>query len=136
MYNDSRKSNLSKILNSRLFLLASLVILILVSFGLAKIIYRRLQIKKEIFSLDEKIQTLEKSNSNLVHLIDYLNTDTYKEESARTELGLKKPDETVVVIKDELNSNQTDMFPELVLNENKEPKLGNPQKWWNYFFKN
>jgi len=131
MYNRPRQSFLTKLLDSKFFLVASLAILILVSFALFKIVYQRIQIKKEVNSLEEKIQTLEKNNLDLAHLIDYLNTDSFKEESARKELDLKKPEEKVVVItkKDKPPKEENIENP-----ENNKSLISNPQKWWQYFF--
>lgn len=133
MYHSSKKSRILKILNSKLFLIAGLFGLVLVSFGLYKIIHQRIQIKKETINLNEKIQELEKSNSELTHLIDYLNTNTYKEESARSQLGLKKPEEKVIVITKKPDSKPVDP-PAPTNPEEQLIKSSNPLKWWLYFF--
>ena len=127
-----KNSSNSKILNSKLFFIVSLVVLVSINFGLFKIIYKRIQIKKEVSSLDEKIQTLEKSNTKLTHLIDYLNTDAFKEKTARSELGLKKPDEKVVVIVKQDSILQNPISNETSTSLSKIHT--NPQKWWQYFF--
>lgn len=127
-----RDSQTSKILNSKLIFIIALIILLAICFGLSKIIYRRLQIKKEVNSLDKKIETLKQSHTELTHLQDYLNTDSFREKSARKELGLKKPDENVIVITKGLSSlNSTSSNNSTTTNT----KLSNPHKWWLYFFK-
>jgi len=127
MYIQNRKKSASKFLNSKLIFVVSIVVLIAITFGLSKIIYKRIQVNKEISTLDQKITELEESNSELTNLIDYLNTDAFQEKTARTELGLRKPDENVAVIVKgaELNSAEE---------EDPQENLSNPQKWLQYFF--
>jgi len=136
MYHHQRKTSTAKIINSKIFLIFTLLVLVGVSFGLFKIIYRRIQIKKEITAVEERIETLKNDSSNLVRLLDYLDTKTYKEETARVELGLKKPDETVVVITKKTDNTQLNQDIGLPLEEKKEIKISNPKKWWQYFFEN
>jgi len=105
--------------------------LVLVGFALTKIIYRRLQIKKETTKLEQKIKDLEKNNFELTQLTDYLNTNAYKEKAARGELGLKKPDENVVVIIKEESTKTAIILDNNIIGEDTVP---NHQKWWQYFF--
>ena len=136
MYHRQKKSSIIKTLNSQIFLVVSLLVLCAVSFGLFKITYRKIQIKKEISAIEQKIQSLENSGLKLVHLLDYLNTNSYQEETARIELGYKKPDEKVIVITKESNHNQQNLKTELLQEKEAELKISNPKKWWRYFFKN
>ena len=137
MYHRPKKTSITKILSSQIFLVISLLVLAGVSFGLFKITYRRIQIKKEITAVEKKIQSLENNTLKLAHLLDYLNTSDYQEETARIELGFKKPDEKVIVITKKSGENQLDLTAELSLEKKEtESKISNPKKWWQYFFKN
>ncbi|NQU77207.1 septum formation initiator family protein [Candidatus Falkowbacteria bacterium] len=129
MYNQD--SRLKNFLSSKFFFIISLVVLVLVGFALTKIIYRRLQIKKETTKLEQKIKDLEKNNFELTQLTDYLNTNAYKEKAARGELGLKKPDENVVVIIKEESTKTAIILDNNIIGEDTVP---NHQKWWQYFF--
>lgn len=147
MYHQSKKSLIFKTLNSKIFLLLALLILLAVSFGLAKIIIKHLQIKKEFSNLNKKIESLNKNSVELSNLIDYLNTAAYQEKTARQEFGLKQPDEKVVVITKNNSAVANNFQSNPAAQNNRQPetpgqnalpaadKISNPDKWLRYFFK-
>ena len=115
------------------FQLAAVLILVLVfSLGsaLSKELYREYRIKKEIESLKAEIEAMEKDNYELSQLIEYYQTDEYKEAEARRRLNLKAEGEKVVMIDEKQNT------PEEMKAQEEAQKSGVPNymKWWNYFF--
>ncbi len=92
--------------------------------------YRQQQaIEKEKQSLTSQEQQLTKNNQQLSDSLTYLTSDDFKQRVARVQLNMKKDGEVVY--------NFTDAPAE------QNPQTGaaatgssNPQKWWNYFFKN
>lgn len=135
MIKKENKNLISKILYSQKFLaLIGLILIVLISFPLAKSVSKRYQIDKEIKDLDKEISDVEAKNRDLKQLINYLESDQFVEEKARLNLGLKKQGENVVVIKETALANASS-----TLAENKEGFLknfSNTKKWWNYFFNN
>jgi len=129
-------------LNQKVLALLGLVIIVLISFPLAKSISQRYKIDREIKDLEAEIAELENRNINLKEFIDYLESDQFVEEQARLKLGLKKPDEEVVVIKTEdsqTTNNQANAGSAkkqvLRLGSGQADKpISNLQKWWDYFF--
>jgi cell division protein FtsB len=112
---------------SLLFLLSfSLVLLIFILISLARVSFQAYQIEQEIVSLEKEIRALEQKKKNLNQLIEYAQTEFFKEEEARLKLGLQKPGEKVVVISTPETS--------LVDQKEKDKKTENPIKWWRYFF--
>jgi cell division protein FtsL len=91
-------------------------------------------INKEIDNLQDQISEIESGNSKLGELIKYFNSNAFIEEKARSDLGLKKPGEKVVMIpeslKNDILSRAQNDAKEKDLNE-----LSNQQKWLRYFFK-
>ncbi len=89
---------------------------------------------------EKKTATAQQSfnNEKLKLLIAYYQTPSYQEVEARQRLGLKKPDETVYVVKG-LTTN-TDQSPALSddLYNDIQPAPPAPetniQLWWEYFF--
>ena len=128
-----RSGFINKILYNQKFLaFLGLVIIILISFPLAKIVSQRYKIDQEIKSLSLEISELENTSQDLNKLISYLDSDQFVEEQARLNLGLKKEGENVLIIKDPTDLNKV---PGADNNNNLNPKnLSNPQKWFNYFF--
>jgi len=133
--NRENKNFISRILYSQKFLaLVGLVLIVLISFPLARSISKRYQINKEIKDLDKEIGEVETQNKDLKQLINYLESDQFVEEKARLNLGLKKEGENVVVIKETALANS-----DSTAEENKAASLknfSNTKKWWNYFFNN
>ena len=124
---------INKILYNQKFLaFLGLVIIVLISFPLAKTVSQRYKIDQEIESLGSEISELENTNKDLNKLISYLESDQFVEEQARLNLGLKREGESVLVIKDSAELNKVSGTDDI---DNLNSKnLSNPQKWLNYFF--
>lgn len=101
-------------------------VLLYMFFIVGKTSYQNYQINNKIKALKSDVESLEIENKNLTQDIEYFKTDTYKEKVARQRLGLKKPDENVMVIVPSEESED---------NEVEEEKLSNPEKWWKFFFR-
>jgi len=123
-----KKNIINKIFSFNLFLIGSVLIVVFLGTGLGKEFYRDYQIKKEIDSLQNDINILEKDNYKLSQLIEYYKTDEYKEAEARERFSLKKDGESVVIVK----SGPRVLGDFDIMEENK--NLPNYMKWWNYFF--
>lgn len=134
------RSNLGKrILSSKILLLISLLILIFFSTNLVKEIINRRDLKKEISSLAEEINRLEGRNQELSSMIEYFKSIDFVEKEARTKLNLRKPGEKIIIVAEEETPTSTvepvsESSPRLITAPVK--TLSNPERWWNYFFKN
>ncbi len=120
-----------KTFSFKLFILISALVMIFWGVKLGKEFYKEYQIQKEIDSLKNDIESLEKSNYKLSQLIEYYKTDEYKEAEARKRLNLKKKGEKVVIIEPAAKNaieNKTEK------KNKRDDKLPNYKKWWNYFF--
>ncbi|NQU99489.1 MAG: septum formation initiator family protein, partial [Parcubacteria group bacterium] len=80
----------------KLITLVGMVVLVFVSIALGKEVYRRHQINQEIDAVKQDIEELERKNHEMQALVDYLNTDSFKEIQARQSLGLQKEGEVAV----------------------------------------
>ena len=70
----------------------------------------------------------------LADFIKYLDSESYAEKKARTELGLKRSDEKVIIVpKGSEEKIDTMDNKELQTNNSLAPK-SNIVKWWKYFF--
>jgi len=116
---------------SKTVLIIGLVILVFLSIALGKELLRRYEINQEISGLEEEIAQLEQKNLDLDDLMVYFDTNSFTEKEARQKLGLQKEGETMVIIGENLNSNQ-----EIVVetSQSTAAQSANPEKWWNYFF--
>lgn len=114
-------------------LAAILILVVLFALGsaLSKELYREYKIRKEIDTLKTEIEAMEKDNYELSQLLEYYQTDEYKEAEARKRLNLKAEGEKVVMI-DEKESNAEEVKKNE--EEQKKANMKNYVKWWNYFF--
>ena len=129
MKNPNKK--ITKLFYSPKFItLVGFIILILISIPLAKNISKRYVVNQEVMDLEQEISDLESKNKDFKIFVSYLESDQFVEEQARLKLGLKKPGEEVIVLKEDLtaSSSQTN----LANNDNQ--NIPNYLKWWNYFF--
>lgn len=85
-------------------------------------------IEKEISGFKKEISARESGNKKLREMVAYFESDASLEETARLNLGMKKPGENVVVIKEEISTSSQE---EIALTDKKE---SNYIKWFNYFF--
>lgn len=107
-----------------------LVVVFVLGSALSRELYREYQIKKEIDKLQKEIEAMESDNYELSQLLEYYQTEEYKESEARQRLNLKAEGEKVVMIEnkevavespEDIAKKQRDLSPNYV-------------KWWNYFF--
>ncbi len=117
----------------RLIVGALCVALLIVLFGVWNVWRKNRAINQEIASLQNEITDLRQNNIEMRQLVDYFNSTAYIEDKARTDLGLKKDGENVVVVpdnaKDLLLATRTGADAQAA-----EKVVSNPQKWWSYFF--
>ena len=106
--------------------------MIFTSFGLGKELVRRQKINKEINQVKKEIESFEKKNKELGQLIEYLNTDSFKEIQARQNLGYRKEGERVVSI--ESGENSLNQENEASFQTPSEEDISNLRRWWNHFF--
>jgi cell division protein FtsB len=112
--------------------LGCLGLLTLIIFSTAKEFLKVKKINDEISELHQEIIELENNNLELSELLKYFNSDNFAEKKARTELGLKKEGEQVVIIPKEKNDNQ--ILPKSKSDDKKDSSKSNFKKWWDYFF--
>ncbi len=117
-------------LKIKLFFIVVVIVLVLVLFGLSRGWQRNHEVSQEINGLQTNIQNLQKDNLQLKELVQYLNSDAYVEEKARIDLGLKIPEEKVVVVSQTSTATETTTAENLKNNLN----ASNFKKWWRFFF--
>lgn len=120
---------------AKIFLLAGVVVLFFAVAAVFKQTQKKKQIQKEIKKIEEEAERINRENTDLQEKIAYLESRDYQEKEAKDKLNLQASGEQVVVIKpsivkEAVNSNEN---PPVKTEET--PKISNPKKWWDYFFK-
>ena len=124
----AKKENwFKKIFNSSWFFALTVLLLAVFSFALINEMARKVEIKKEIKSLEKQVKVLEDDNDKLSSLITYFKTEDYVIKEAKTKLGLKKIGEKVVAapVNEEIVNDSVDYDDEI---------RNNWQLWRDYFF--
>ncbi|MEK7558010.1 MAG: septum formation initiator family protein [Patescibacteria group bacterium] len=144
MIKKNKKKFIYRVFFSQNFLtFLGLIVIVLISFPLAKNISNRYKVNHEIKELEKEIANLENKNSNFKDLVSYLESNQFVEEQARLKLGLKKEGEDVVVIKNGLDNkieNNLTATSSSIFNipgldkANLVNSISNLQKWLKYFF--
>ncbi|MBI2989615.1 MAG: septum formation initiator family protein [Candidatus Magasanikbacteria bacterium] len=127
-----KQSPFKKFFTSRLFLLVALFLAILTAGGFARAYYQDYKVRQEIKKLKEDIDSLEKKKFESLRFLDFVMSDRFVEEKARTELNLKKPDEQVIFIQN-VSGPEPETNAQALDEEKKWEVLDNPRKWWYYF---
>ena len=117
-------------------------ILIMIIFGLAGEIANRHRVNQQIASLQRDIAATQSENLELSTLISSWESGNLAEKEAREKMGLKKEGETVVLISDparEASSSEQEAVafindPFTLKSTDTAPQVGNPGKWFKYFF--
>lgn len=123
----------SRFFSSKLFFVVIIVLLALVAIGYARAYYQNYGVQQEIAQLQEEVQLEKRKKIELLGILDYVQGDEYVEETARTELNLKKPGEKVIFVQGKNSSNLA--VKESEIGNRGGHKFSNTIKWWYYFTK-
>lgn len=137
--------NILKLIFSRQFFITLLLLGLLAVFAvpLTKNWRQKRAIDREVAELEQQVNDLEHKSSNLKQVLDFMQSDQFVEQEARTKLNYKKPGEEVAVIESRPGENtaspsSSNIFdlPPAPPTERTEARLtGNLGNWLNYFFK-
>ncbi len=96
---DYKKDNfISRFASSQIFFtLLALALLVMILIPVYKNYQERKAIDQEIAEIQKEIAEYENSNQELRQMLDYLESEESLEAKARLNLGLKRPNEEVVV---------------------------------------
>lgn len=114
----------------KVVLALSLIMLLVIAYGLGKQFYSSLQTGERLEVEIEEVDRLQKRNAQLKKRLEEVQTPQFIEEAARNKLNFSRPNETVIIIPQE----EIDK----VLNAEKkveEIKLPNWQAWLRLFWR-
>ncbi len=131
MIRNPQHSSLRRFFTSRLFFVVIFCAIGLITFGSIRTYYQDYKVKQEIVSLQNEVDHLQKKKFQSMELLEYVTSDAFVEEKARTELNLKRPGEHVLIIPNMQKTENTKlgMSEASASGQN----ISNPIKWWYYF---
>ncbi len=128
---------------SKYKILGLLVLLLLACWSFARTTIEIMKSSHKLDASKQEIADLEAKKAELEKSIEYKKSEDYVEKTARNELNLIKPGETVFVVKS-LKPEQTQEVDEKsgTITKNKkiigtltlDKRIENLQDWWNLFF--
>lgn len=131
----------STLFRSRWFYILNILLIMIISVSLTREFIHSRDIRAQITQLQKQAESLEAKQLAITELKNIVETESYAEQEARLKLGLKKPGESLVILKN-INTNAQGMKedkenqkndPSSTGNEEEKP-LANSLKWWYYFF--
>ena len=121
-----------RFLGMKVVLAANVLVLGLVIWGFGGEFLRNRDLQQEIDKLQAQADTLESKNLEATRLDSSFAASGIVEREARLKLGLQKPGESVIIVRD------VTPLPEGKSAEPTEAPAtsppSNPEKWWRYFF--
>jgi len=131
-----------KMMKWRYLFIVNLCLVLLISISLGRELIRAHEIQKQIKQLQTQADELKSKNLAMTDWQTSVQTESFVEREARLKLGLKKPGEQVVIVKDSDPKKTAEASKKggadplnLVIPEQSSPdKLANSTKWWYYFF--
>ncbi len=129
-----RQIKIFSLVNSKLFLIMAIFLLVVLFVVLGKEIWHTYQVNQEIQNLEVEVAELEGKNQELSELLTYLDSDDYKESEAREKLFLKQPGENVVATLPGQGAGDanSDQGSNIVYTDEEIKTI--PDTWWDYFF--
>lgn len=126
-----KKNPIEAFKGGRWVVIVGLVILVGLGVALSRDVVRKTRIKQEVSAMEEEIAQLETRNDELSGLIEYFQSETFKEKEAREKLNVQLPGERVFEVqKPEVNTKEN-----LAANT---PEQNLPStnwgRWWVYLF--
>lgn len=118
--------------NSRRLMVIFFLGVVVIAISLTKEVIRKIEIQREISSLESEIIELEQHNTELNNMMSYFNSSTFQEKEAKAKLNLSAPGETVVVLPNQA-AEATVSLAQAGQSEI-DQALPNYQKWFKYFF--
>ena len=102
-----------------------------------KQIERNRRIEAEVSTLQKEAEKIRRENETLSEKISYFSSADFREQEAKEKLGMKKTDETVVVIKPRPADEAvpTENQGEKRITSDSGADVPNYKKWWALFFK-
>lgn len=126
-----KRKKASKMMTSWWFVLVMFLIAFFMVFVYFRAFYQDYKVEKEIESLQAEIKRLDSKKIETLEILNYVKSDDFVEEKARTELNMVRPGEKMLVVKKE-EKNAPRQEKEDVIEFN---RFSNLEKWFNYFFK-
>lgn len=119
-----------RVVSPKIMISIAAVVVIFILISLAQEMNRRLQVQREVASLQQEVRDMEKAVIEMESLNQYFGTDDFQERMAREKLNFRAEGETVVLVTED----QQEEEPKIAGMRLEQGEMSTPQKWWHIFF--
>ena len=119
---------------SRWFLIGGVVVLVFLIISGTRAVYQNYQIIQEIKQLKAETERLQAKRLETLNLLNYVQSSTFVQDTARTELNLLEPGEKMAIMPGGAPARPASSRQEKPGLVQSEEPTSNPLKWWRYFF--
>lgn len=126
-----QQSSVRRFFASRSFLIFVIILLASFAFGFARAYFQDYKVRQEIRQLESEVKQLENKKIKSMEILNYVASDRYVEDTARTEMNLKKPGEHVLFIENDENTQGAERQFDQESTDGQ--NISNPLKWVYYF---
>ncbi|PIZ99750.1 MAG: hypothetical protein COX77_00730 [Candidatus Komeilibacteria bacterium CG_4_10_14_0_2_um_filter_37_10] len=128
------KNNLFyKLFNSKVIIYLLAIIIILFIAVAIKDIYRQRDLRGNLKNINQQLADLAQEKNDLANLLNYVQSNDFVEEEARTKLNMRKPGEKVIIISNTAQVKELLPTPLTVIDPSEQDGK-NWQRWLDYFF--
>jgi len=117
-----------KFIYSKYSIVVLTIVFLLLVAALGRESYFNYRTNQEIEKLQEEIDEMQKSNSDLSEMEKYFQSEEFLEKEAKLKLNLVREGEKLIIVKQEENQPSSEDV------QNDTENIPNIQKWWLYFF--
>lgn len=139
--NKSSSHAFIRLFHTRWFYIVNVLLVLIVGFSFVREIVHSRDITQQIQSLQKQSELLQAQHLAIGDLKNAVQTESYVEREARLKLGLKKPGESLVILKNEQTTRSTNDTSTSrqrsgagEQEKTSQKSLANSSKWWYYFF--
>ena len=96
---------------------------------------RNYELREAVITVQEDVESVRARNEKLKLLLTFYETKEYQEAEAKRRLGLKRPDETAILVSGLPANSLVETLEDFVYQESvpEEPRIEpNIEKWWRY----
>ena len=127
-----QQSSVGRFFASRSFLIIALILMTIFALGFARAFFQDTKERKQIKQLEQEVQDLQNKKIESFSILEYVKSNQYVEDKARTELNMKYPGENVVYLEDLTRDFDGSVNPLEEISTDRQ-FVSNPLKWWYYF---
>jgi cell division protein FtsB len=127
----------SGLLRRRSFLAVNAVVFLFVAVSFAREYVHNRDMRAEINRLESEASAMDQKNFDLARLGQKFSTDAMLEREARLNLGLQRPGESVIILRDASTPSanvRIENAPAIAAETPRPGPWDNARKWWRHFF--